>query len=291
MGNIAYVDHKPVYQVSEMLWGDLPDRQPYGRTDFRMFAVRLDSKGKPKLGGCDPDWLPLDHEWITDIRRALQIRLPANLTIWVRSDPGAADIAGADVTLSGNGKQFRGQTRSDGRFELPTLIPPGNYRITASKAGYATAEEPVAILPGGGGYAEIRLKATSEIGGIVTDHLGNPIANLIQQSLAVGPIAYRSRCNAVGGVAPDSQLKIAFLVGFPARQGTAIARRAVKGILNRALRTVDFPAGHQRGQQAEVESEQRTKDGADQEPKTCAKAVVLADKCRGAHPPVRVQRF
>lgn len=178
MGNIAYVDHKPVYQVSEMLWGDLPDRQPYGRTDFRMFAVRLDSKGKPIRGGCDSDWLPLDHEWITDIRRALQIRLPANLTIWVRSDPGAADIAGADVTLSGNGKQFRGQTRSDGRFELPTLIPPGNYRITASKAGYAAAEEPVAILPGGGGYAEIRLKASSQIGGIVTDHLGNPLPRL-----------------------------------------------------------------------------------------------------------------
>lgn len=157
IGNIAQADGKPVYQVSEMLWGELPGRQRYGRPDLRMYAVRLDSKGNP-IAGCEPDWLPLDHEWITDIRRALQIKLPANLTIWIRSATGDADIAGVDVTLlSGNGKQYRGETGRDGRFELPSPIPPGAYRIQAKKAGYETADEPVAVVPGGGGFARVLL--------------------------------------------------------------------------------------------------------------------------------------
>jgi hypothetical protein len=161
IGNIAFVDHKPVYQVSEMLWADIPGRQPYGRPERRMYAVRLDSKGQPIQGGCDPEWLELDHEWITDIRRALQTRLPALLTIRVSSTPAYADIAGVEVTLSGNGKQYRGLTESDGRFHLPAPIPPGDYRIEAKKAGFETAQRPVSVVPGGGGEARIELRPSS----------------------------------------------------------------------------------------------------------------------------------
>lgn len=160
IGNIAQTDgNKPVYQVSEMLWGELPGRVRYGRPDLRMYAVHLDGQGNP-IPGCEADWLPLNHEWITDIRRVLQIKLPANLTIWVRNGAaGEANLAGVDVTLvsANGGKQYRGVTGVDGRFELPSPIPPGAYRIQAKKAGYETADESVAVVPGGGGFARVLL--------------------------------------------------------------------------------------------------------------------------------------
>lgn len=160
MGNVARMQGKLVYQVSEMLWGDLPGRQSYGRPDLRLYAIRLDSKGNPVETACEPEGLPLDSEWITDIRRALQIRLPANLTIRVRTADGSSqDIEQAEVTLSGNGRQYRGRTGQDGRFQLPSPIPPGPYRLEVKKPGYAAAEEPIALVPGGGGEVEVILRS------------------------------------------------------------------------------------------------------------------------------------
>ncbi|BDC48659.1 hypothetical protein F183_A09750 [Bryobacterales bacterium F-183] len=159
IGNVAQANGKTVYQVSEMLWAEIPGRVLYDRPDRRMYAVKLDSNGKPVEGGCEPEWLPLDHEWITRIRMGFQNNWPANLTVRVRSSSGSAEVAGAEVTVSGMGKEFRGKTGSDGRFEVPSPVPPGKYRVRVVKAGFAAGEETFAVVAGGGGEAEVLLHA------------------------------------------------------------------------------------------------------------------------------------
>ena len=72
---------------------------------------------------------------------------PTGTISGIVTDPSGAIVVGADILVANDATrvQFSGKSNGEGIYVVPNL-PPGNYRIQVSKAGFKTIIKPDVTL-------------------------------------------------------------------------------------------------------------------------------------------------
>jgi hypothetical protein len=94
----------------------------------------------------------------------------------VVSDPSSAVVSNASVTVKNPDTSFTetAKTGSDGVFHFE-YVPPGNYKLSVTVAGFSTAEQSIAVTVGQSTTANVQLTVGSSASTVVIAGESNPI--------------------------------------------------------------------------------------------------------------------
>ncbi len=88
-------------------------------------------------------------------------------------------LSGVALSITGQGKQYALQTRTDGRFDIPN-VPPGVYSVNASLTGFKMDPlvSPLTVPVNGCGVAQIGMRTNGTLKGVLLHADGKPAAGI-----------------------------------------------------------------------------------------------------------------
>lgn len=154
---------------------------------------------------------------------------PATIRGRVLATRTGEPVRGATVEAISVGRDtsvaLRSTTDAQGRFAL-LEVPPGRYRVSASRTGFATRQigqrgpfesvDPIAVGAGQSIDADFALTRAGAIAGRIFDAEGNPISDVRVQALRLQVVQGRRRLVPVGDERSTDDLGVYRVFGLPA---------------------------------------------------------------------------
>lgn len=171
--------------VDESLWGlpektqtvsvKFPDGYITAKEPTLVFAMRI-MNGDYSVSECSGGFtLPLDHVWTRQFREYLGNSTPAKFPVEVVADKAYTPLSDTHVQMQGKGGNFTGVTDQSGKLTFSSM-PPGTYRVKATKANYSLRENlRFSILPGSCATLMLTMQSVSHLSGQILDSSGNPV--------------------------------------------------------------------------------------------------------------------